>query len=46
MFKHAKRNGLIEFDPTADAVIPKERKTARKIGEKDKSSPSFLRRTS
>uniref|UniRef100_A0AAE9PSY1 Core-binding (CB) domain-containing protein n=1 Tax=Paenibacillus polymyxa TaxID=1406 RepID=A0AAE9PSY1_PAEPO len=45
MFEHAKRKGLIEFDPTADAVIPKEKKTARKIGEKNKSSPNFSRRT-
>lgn len=42
MFKHAKRNGLIELDPTADAVIPKERKPARKVGEKRQVLPKFL----
>ncbi|MGQ3479306.1 hypothetical protein [Paenibacillus sp. TY11] len=45
MFEHAKRNGLIEFDPTADAVIPKEKKKRGKPEKKDKSSPNFLRRT-
>lgn len=46
MFKHAKRTGLISVDPTSDAVIPKEKKQARKPGEKNKSSPNFLRRIS
>ncbi|NOU83838.1 tyrosine-type recombinase/integrase [Paenibacillus sp. LMG 31459] len=42
MFKHAKRNGLIESDPTADAVIPKDKKVARKKGEKKQVLPKFL----
>ncbi|MCP3778757.1 tyrosine-type recombinase/integrase [Paenibacillus sp. MZ03-122A] len=42
MFEHAKRNGLIESDPTADAVIPKEKKKARKAGEKRQVLPKFL----
>ncbi|MNW43875.1 site-specific tyrosine recombinase XerC [compost metagenome] len=39
---HAKRKGLIESDPTADAVIPREKRTARKIGEKRQVLPKFL----
>lgn len=46
MFEHAKRKGLIETDPVQDAVIPREKKMTRIIGEKNKSSPNFLRRTS
>ncbi len=42
MFEHAKRNGLIKEDPTKDAVIPKERKAARKVGEKRQVLPKFL----
>ncbi|WP_026281097.1 tyrosine-type recombinase/integrase [Paenibacillus massiliensis] len=42
MFEHAKRKGLIEDDPTADAVIPREKRTARKIGEKRQVLPKFL----
>lgn len=37
MFAHAKRNGLIEFDPTTDAVIPKEKKKHGK--QEKKTSP-------
>ena len=42
MFKHAKRTGLLETDPTESAVIPKERKAARKAGEKRQVLPKFL----
>lgn len=42
MYEHAKRNGLIEVNPTADAVIPKEKKIARKKGEKKQVLPKFL----
>lgn len=42
MFKHAKRNGMITEDPIADAVIPRERQQARKIGEKRQIFPKFL----
>lgn len=42
MFGYAKRKGLIEIDPTEDAVVPKERKTARKAGEKKQVLPKFL----
>lgn len=42
MFTHAKRNKLITEDPTADAVIPKEKKAPRKIGEKRQVLPKFL----
>ncbi|MEK4453930.1 tyrosine-type recombinase/integrase [Paenibacillus sp. FSL L8-0506] len=42
MFKHAKRTGLISVDPTSDAVIPKEKKQARKPGEKKQILPKFL----
>ncbi|CAM3775069.1 MULTISPECIES: tyrosine-type recombinase/integrase [Paenibacillus] len=42
MFSHAKRNGLITDDPTAYAVIPKEKQKARKIGEKRQVLPKFL----
>lgn len=42
MFEHAKRKDLIESDPTADAVIPREKRTARKIGEKRQVLPKFL----
>ncbi|WP_438497110.1 tyrosine-type recombinase/integrase [Paenibacillus sp. IHBB 3054] len=42
IFEHAKRNGLIESDPTNDAVIPKEKKVERKRGEKKQVLPKFL----
>lgn len=42
LFKHALRTGLIKMDPTANAVIPKEKKTARKVGEKRQVLPKFL----
>lgn len=42
MFKHALRTELIKVDPTANAVIPKEKKPARKVGEKRQVLPKFL----
>ncbi|WP_339295885.1 tyrosine-type recombinase/integrase [Paenibacillus sp. FSL W7-1279] len=42
MFKHAKRIRLITENPTTDAVIPKEKKAPRKIGEKRQVLPKFL----
>ncbi|MEK5181388.1 tyrosine-type recombinase/integrase [Paenibacillus odorifer] len=42
MFEHAKRGGLLQLDPTAEAIIPKERKQARKPGEKKQVLPKFL----
>jgi integrase len=42
MFEHAKRGGLLESDPTAEAIIPKERQPAQKPGEKRHVLPKFL----
>lgn len=40
MFTHAKRNKLITEDPTADAVIPKEKRLLEKLEKKDRSFQS------
>ncbi|WP_082726882.1 tyrosine-type recombinase/integrase [Paenibacillus riograndensis] len=42
MFEHTKRGGLLESDPTAEAIIPRERQPARKPGEKRHVLPKFL----
>jgi len=42
MFEHAKRGGLLQSDPTAEAIIPKERQQARRPGEKRQVLPKFL----
>lgn len=42
MFVYAKRKNMITEDPTADAVIPKDKLSARKVGEKRQVLPKFL----